>query len=45
MSFEISMGVRKSDEELRQQIDDVLRKEQPAIQRILNAFGVPLASE
>ncbi|WP_161966064.1 quinoprotein dehydrogenase-associated putative ABC transporter substrate-binding protein [Steroidobacter cummioxidans] len=45
MSFDISMGVRKTDVELRRRIDEVLRKEQPAIRRILHDYGVPLASQ
>jgi mxaJ protein len=45
MSFDISMGVRKTDVELRRRIDEVLRKEQPAIQRILHDFDVPIAPE
>lgn len=45
MSFDISMGVRKTDVELRRRIDEVLRKEKSAIQGILHDFGVPLASQ
>lgn len=45
MSFDISMGVRKTDVELRRRIDEVLRKEKSAIQSILHDFGVPLASQ
>lgn len=43
MQFDVSMGVRKNEVELQHQIDAVLLKEKPEIERILRSFGVPLA--
>jgi mxaJ protein len=42
MSFAISMGVRKNDSVLRQQIEHILSKEKLAIESILRSYGVPL---
>jgi mxaJ protein len=42
MSFSISMGVRKGNDALLQQIETILQKEKPAIDEILRAYGVPL---
>jgi mxaJ protein len=41
LAFSISMGVRKSDTALRDQIDAVLRDRDADVKRILNRFGVP----
>jgi mxaJ protein len=41
MVFDISMGVRKEDVELRQEIDGVLARRRPEIDAILAAYGVP----
>ena len=41
MVFDISMGVRKEDVALRQEIDDVLARRKPEIDAILAEFGVP----
>jgi mxaJ protein len=41
--FDISMGVRRGDEELRQQIEDFLERRKPEIERILDDYGVPRA--
>jgi mxaJ protein len=42
MVFDISMGVRRDDRELRRRLDQALAKEAPAIRRILAGYGVPL---
>jgi mxaJ protein len=39
--YDISMGVRRGDEELRQQLDDFLQRRRPDIERILDEYGVP----
>jgi mxaJ protein len=41
MVFDISMGVRKEDEALRQEIDDALQRHRPEIAAILADYGVP----
>jgi mxaJ protein len=41
MVFDISMGVRKEDVALRQEIDDVLARRKPEIDTILAEYGVP----
>src|SRR3954469_11898904 len=40
-SFAICMGVRKKDTELRDQLNDVIKRRQQDIDRILNDYGVP----
>lgn len=42
-SYDISMGVRKGDHELRAQLDQVLETESKAIREILIDYGVPEA--
>jgi mxaJ protein len=39
--YDISMGVRRGDEELRQRLDDFLERRRPEIGRILEDYGVP----
>lgn len=39
--FDIAMGVRRGDDALRDQVDAVLEREAPAIDRILDRYGVP----
>jgi mxaJ protein len=39
--YEISMGVRKGDMQLRDQLNAALQRARPEIQRVLNAYGVP----
>jgi len=39
--FDIAMGVRRGDNALRDQVDAVLEREAPAIDRILDRYGVP----
>jgi mxaJ protein len=41
MTFDISMGVAKGNAALRREIDAALVRERPAIERILDEFGVP----
>jgi mxaJ protein len=41
-TFEISMGVRKADAELRSELDWVLDRRQAEIERVLREYGVPL---
>ena len=43
MVFDISMGVRKEDEALRQEIDDALQRRRSEIAAILAEYGVPRA--
>jgi quinoprotein dehydrogenase-associated probable ABC transporter substrate-binding protein len=40
--YAIAMGVRKGDSALRDQLDGVIEREQPAIRNILQSYGVPL---
>lgn len=41
-AFDISMGVRKSDKELKGKLEEALARKQDAIQKILEEYGVPL---
>jgi mxaJ protein len=41
--FDISMGVRRGDQELRDQLDQFLEKRRPEIDRILEEYRVPKA--
>jgi mxaJ protein len=41
MVFDISMGVRREDAALRNEIDDALERRRPDIEAILAEFGVP----
>lgn len=43
MLFDISMGVRRDDVELKRQIGEALERNRPAIDAILAAYGVPRA--
>ena len=43
MTFDIGLGVRKSDDALAQTLERVLAKERPAIDEILHDYGVPRA--
>lgn len=42
MSFDISMGVRKSDKELRSRLDGALERRAPEIRKILAEYGIPV---
>ncbi len=44
-SFQISMGVRKGDRELKKTLEDALDRKQAEIRRILEEYGVPLLAE
>ncbi len=44
-AFDISMGVRKGDEELKQKLDAALVQECAAVQRVLAEYGVPQPKE
>jgi mxaJ protein len=39
--FAIAMGVRRADKDLRERLDDFIRRRQPDIDRILAEYGVP----
>jgi quinoprotein dehydrogenase-associated probable ABC transporter substrate-binding protein len=41
-AFDIAMGVRKGDQELKAKLEQVLDRKQIEIQKILKEFGVPL---
>lgn len=45
MTFDISMGVRRTDKELKTQVDSALSSLAPNIRTILAAYGVPVAWE
>ena len=45
MTFDISMGVRRTDKELKMQVDSALSSLAPDIGKILAAYGVPAAWE
>lgn len=42
MRFDIGMGVRKNDRELKGEIEAILAREKPAIEATLREYGVPL---
>lgn len=43
MVFDVSMGVKKDNAELRAQLDEALERRRPQIQRLLAEYHVPLA--
>jgi mxaJ protein len=43
MVFDVSMGVRKTDNELRAELDRILEARRPQIRQLLQSYGVPLA--
>jgi mxaJ protein len=45
MAYDISVGVRKDEPELRQQLDELLKKDQKQIGTILRLYEVPNSSE
>lgn len=45
MDFRIAIGVRRGDEAWRQVLDQLVRENQPEIDRILIDYGVPLLDE
>jgi quinoprotein dehydrogenase-associated probable ABC transporter substrate-binding protein len=42
--YDIGVGVRKQDQQLRAEIDDVIARRQDDIKRLLDRYGVPLLS-
>jgi hypothetical protein len=45
MDFRIAMGVRQSDQDWKRRLNRLIAENQPEIDRILEAFGVPLLDE
>ena len=45
MDFQIAMGVRRSDQDWKRQLNRMIAEEQPDIDRILQEYGVPLLDE
>ena len=41
MVFDISMGVRRGDQQLKDQLEQIIEKRRPQIDRILAQYGVP----
>jgi mxaJ protein len=41
-AFDVGMGVRRGDEQLRRRLDDVIRTHRPQIAAILKRYGVPV---
>jgi len=42
MSFDISMGVRKSDKELRSRLEGALERREAEVRKILADYGIPV---
>jgi ABC-type amino acid transport substrate-binding protein len=45
MDFHIAMGVRRSDQDWKRRLNHLIAENQPAIDRILGDYGVPLVDE
>jgi quinoprotein dehydrogenase-associated probable ABC transporter substrate-binding protein len=45
LAFRITMAVRATDQNWKRTLNDLIREHQPAIQRILLSYGVPLLDE
>jgi mxaJ protein len=45
LSFEIGIGVRQGNQELRQQLEAELKRRQPEIHELLHAYGIPQVKE
>jgi quinoprotein dehydrogenase-associated probable ABC transporter substrate-binding protein len=45
MDFRIAMGVRRSDQDWKRQLNRIIAEAQPEIDRILQQYGVPLMDE
>jgi mxaJ protein len=43
--FNISLGVRKDDTALKQELEEVLQRRQVEIRSILEDYGIPLVQE
>jgi hypothetical protein len=41
--FDIALGVRRGEEAFRAELDAILQRRRPDIQRILDEYGVPRA--
>jgi len=44
-AYDISMGVRRGDKDLRAKLDEVLKRKAPEIRKILEEYGVPLVKD
>jgi mxaJ protein len=44
MVFDISMGVRRDDQTLRRELDDVLTQQAERIQALLRDYGIPIVN-
>jgi quinoprotein dehydrogenase-associated probable ABC transporter substrate-binding protein len=44
-AYNISLGVRRGDEDLRAKLDKILERKAPEMQKILKEYGVPLVSD
>jgi mxaJ protein len=44
-AYDLSLGVRKGDEDLRDELEAVLARRRPEIENILDAYGVPRVTE
>jgi hypothetical protein len=45
MAYRIAMGVRYSDQEWKRQLNRTIQESQPAINKLLLSFGVPLLDD
>jgi len=45
LAYRIAMGVRYTDQEWKRQLNRTIQDNQPAINRLLLSFGVPLLGE
>jgi ABC-type amino acid transport substrate-binding protein len=45
MDFRIAMGVRRSDQDWKRKLNQLITENQPEINRILTEYGVPLLDE
>src|SRR5262249_2408113 len=45
LAYRIAMGVRSADQEWKRQLNRIIRENQPAINRLLLSFGVPLLDD
>jgi hypothetical protein len=45
LAYRIAMGVRYADQEWKRQLNRTIRENQPAINRLLLDFGVPLLDD
>ena len=45
MQFDVSVGVRRDDQELLKEIDDALVRRAGDVQRLLTAYHVPLVGD